>query len=883
MTLAAGSRLGPYEILTPLGAGGMGEVWRARDTKLGREVALKVLPQSVAADAERLARFEREAQLLAALNHPHIAAIYGVEDSTATKALVLELVEGETLAERVARGALPIEETIAIARQVAEALEAAHERGVIHRDLKPANIKLTPDGEVKVLDFGLAKALDPASSSAPLASPTLMNSPTLTAAGTQLGVILGTAAYMSPEQAKGRPVDKRADVWSFGVVVWEMLTGRRLFERESVPETLGAIFQQEIELDALPPVTPPALRELLARCLERDPRQRLRDIGEARIALAQSMTRPAEARAPARGLGWRERAAWLAAIAGAAIALFAVLAPRGRGTAEPGGASPQVTLARLTDLPGAERNPDLSPDGRQFVYDRLVAGKRDIYLQRVGGDRAIDLTASSVADDYQAAFSPDGEYIAFRSERDGGGLFLMGATGESVRRLTDNGYNPAWSPDGRAIAYSTEPVEDPYSRSVHSQIHLLEIATGKTRVLVDAIDAIQPAWSADGTRVAFWSNQSGQRDLWMVDARDGSTPTQVAITADAPTDWSPRWSADGRWLYFSSDRGGAMGIWRLAVAAGNTVSGAPQAVVTGMRGLGHVSVSRDGRQLLVMAYDRTSDIALYTIDAPRAEGLRQAALLPRQSLQWCSFSPDAQWLACSLRGAREDLVILRGDGSELRRLTDDAFKDRLPKWSPDARTISFISTRSGKWNYWLIAADGSGLRQLNDVSDYQGAVTWSPDGTRLLVSQTPHFYLYDTAGPVQHPEPFDIAGLDPARLELSAWLPGDRVLVAESDAAGRALNAAMVDLAHRTVERFPITPYGRSFGSVTGLLPGGEIIVRGKESIVAYSPARRTTTVLLPAEEDDILDLTPDGRTLQVERKVVDSDLWSVTLSEDGR
>jgi eukaryotic-like serine/threonine-protein kinase len=879
-----GTRLGAYEITAKLGAGGMGEVWRARDTKLGREVALKVLPQTLAADGERLQRFEREAQLLASLNHPHIAAIYGIEDSTDTKALVLELVEGETLQERIERGAIPLEDALPIARQIAEALEAAHERGVIHRDLKPANVKIQPDGTVKVLDFGLAKALDPTASGSlsPGVSPTLMNSPTLTAAGTALGVILGTAAYMSPEQAKAKAVDKRADVWSFGVVLWEMLSGRRLFERESVPETLGAIFQQEIDLGALPPATPGALRELLARCLERDPRERLRDIGEARIALAHPAPR-AEVSVPATGgSSWRERAAWLTAIASAAIALVAVLAPRAGVGAGSGGPSPQVALARLTDLPGAESNPDLSPDGRQFVYDRLVGGNRDIYLQRVGGDRAIDLTTTSAADDSQAAFSPDGQYIAFRSEREGGGLFLMGATGESVRRLTEDGYNPAWAPDGRTLAYSTEPVDDPYSRSVRSQIHAVEIATGKTRVLVDAIDAIQPAWSADGTQVAFWSNQGGQRDLWMADARPGAAAAPVAITADAATDWSPRWSADGRWLYFSSDRGGAMGMWRLAVGAGSTVSGAPQAVVTGMRGLGHVSVSRDGRELLVMAYDRTSDVALYTIGAQRTEGLRQTALLPRQSLQWCSLAPDAQWLACSLRGAREDLVILRSDGSELRRLTDDDAKDRLPKWSPDGRTISFISTRSGIWNYWLVQSDGSGLRRLSDLQDFQGGAAWSPDGKRILVWQAPHFYLYDATLTMQHPEPFEIEGLDSPGLEVASWLAGDRILIVEGNAAGRALAPAILDLRRRTVDRLPPSLQGRAFGSIAGMLPGGEFVMRAKDGITAYDPARHSATLLLPAEEDDVLDLTPDGRTLQVERKVIDADLWLVTLPEAG-
>src|SRR5512135_229408 len=280
MTLAVGTKLGPYEIQAPLGAGGMGEVYRARDGKLNRDVAIKVLPETLARDADRLARFQREAQVLASLNHPHIAAIYGLEKSGDLEALVLELVGGETLAERIARGPLPVEEALAIARQIADALEAAHERGVVHRDLKPANVKLAPDGMVKVLDFGLAKAL-----AGDASSPDMTHSPTITAQATQAGVVIGTAAYMSPEQARGKAVDKRADIWAFGVVLWEMLTGRRLFEGETVTDVLASVVKEPIRWEALPAATPASLRHLLRRCLDRDPRTRLRDIGEARVTL----------------------------------------------------------------------------------------------------------------------------------------------------------------------------------------------------------------------------------------------------------------------------------------------------------------------------------------------------------------------------------------------------------------------------------------------------------------------------------------------------------------------------------------------------------------------------------------------------------------------
>ncbi len=297
MSVSSGTRLGPYQILAPLGAGGMGEVYRARDTKLGRDVALKVLPLAFAADPERLARFRREAQVLASLNHPGIAAIYGLEESDGVLALVMELVEGPTLAERIAQGPVPLQEALPIARQIAEALEYAHERGVVHRDLKPANVKITGEGTAKVLDFGLAKALDPQESASSL---NLANSPTMGIAPTQAGMILGTAAYMSPEQAKGRPADRRADIWAFGCVLYEMLTGDKAFNGEAISEILAAVMLKEPDWARLPSDSPPTVKRLLRRCLDKDPKRRLRDIGEARIAIEEYLGNPdAETQEPA--------------------------------------------------------------------------------------------------------------------------------------------------------------------------------------------------------------------------------------------------------------------------------------------------------------------------------------------------------------------------------------------------------------------------------------------------------------------------------------------------------------------------------------------------------------------------------------------------------
>ena len=360
MALDPTTRVGPYEIVSPLGAGGMGEVYRARDTRLNREVAIKVLHTHSATDAERMARFNREAQLLASLNHPNIGAIYGLEDALGAQALVMELVEGPTLAERIARGRLAVPDSVAIAIQIAQALEVAHERGIIHRDLKPANIKVTADGTVKVLDFGLAKALDP-----PTALDTnALNSPTLSAHATHAGIILGTAAYMAPEQARGLPVDRRADVWAFGCVLFEMLTGQRPFAGDTVTDTMAAVLSREPEWSSLPEATPDGVRRLLKRCLTKDVKRRLRDLSDARLDLEETIDEPVRRPATAGGTSRRERVAW-----GAAVALLAVIAA-GLGARSFRAATPPAEMrVEITTPPGADAvSIAISPDGQKVVF-----------------------------------------------------------------------------------------------------------------------------------------------------------------------------------------------------------------------------------------------------------------------------------------------------------------------------------------------------------------------------------------------------------------------------------------------------------------------------------------------------------------------------------
>src|SRR5712664_3112773 len=401
MGLTSGTKLGPYEIVAPLGAGGMGEVYRARDTKLGREVALKLLPPLFTADADRVARFEREARLLASLNHAHIGAIYGFEDGGNVPALVLELVEGETLGDRVRRGPLPLSEALTVAQQIADALDAAHRAGIIHRDLKPSNIKITPDGVVKVLDFGLAKAL-----AAEGSGPDLSRSPTLTIGGTTAGVILGTAAYMSPEQARGQPVDKRTDIWAFGCVLFDMLTGTSAFARETVTDTIVAVVGAEPEWKSLPADTPVSIRRLLTRCLQKDARRRLHDIADARIEIEDAITSPAEP-APAPATRRRSRLALSALSLGIATALvlFWVVRDRfGRPAVKP--SPPDARVTRLTDLPGLEESPAISPDGRSVAFTAGVGGKRQIFVQLIAGGAPLQITRDAVDHEFPR-WSPD--------------------------------------------------------------------------------------------------------------------------------------------------------------------------------------------------------------------------------------------------------------------------------------------------------------------------------------------------------------------------------------------------------------------------------------------------------------------------------------------
>jgi len=733
MSLETGTRLGPYEVLGAIGAGGMGEVYRARDTRLKRDVALKVLPDGFATDPDRLGRFHREAELLAQLNHPNIASIYGLEQTDATTAIILELIEGDTLADLIARGPLMMSAALPIARQVAEALEAAHEKGVIHRDLKPANIKVTGDGKVKVLDFGLATVVE---------RPTTHNinathSPTLTLA-TQAGVILGTAAYMSPEQASGAIADKRADVWAFGVVLWEMLTGRRLFDGETVSHTLAYVLTKEPDWTTLPTNTPTSIRRLLRRSLEKDRKRRLPEFATARMELDDALSAPA-GDAPAATVGpapagprWRGMPPW--AFAAAAIIALGMILALWAPWRKAGGAP----LVRVTVDIGADAslvvggapaaNLALSSDGKLLAYVASSGGNAttpQLFVRRLDQLQATSLSGTGNATN--PFFSPDSQWIAFFAD---GKLKKISATGGGAITLCDapNGRGGAWGDDGTIVfAGNSTP---------GSGLLRVREAGGKPEPLTTPRDGETlhrwPQLLGSGKTVLFTAAASAGSfgDANIVVETIPSGPRKIVLRGG----YFGRYLPSGHLIYMHDSTlfAAPFDLDRLEITgqAFPVIEGV--AASTGTGGVQLATSTSGTLAYLAGAYENLA--------APIVWVDRSGQTSPLQSMasNWSNpqFSPDGTRLAIDIAplGASPDVWIYDWQRDTSTRLTFDPGLDLKPVWTPDGKRIVFSSSRSDQATlnlYWQ-RADGTGdAQRLTESKNNQFAASWSPDGRFL--------------------------------------------------------------------------------------------------------------------------------------------------------
>ena len=853
-----------YSVERELGAGGMATVYLAKDLRHDRAVAIKVLRPELAATlgAER---FLLEIKTTAQLTHPNILPLLDSGEADGLLYYAMPFVEGESLRGRLSREKqLPLVEALRITREVADALGHAHSHGVIHRDIKPENI-LLESGHAVVADFGIARAVR--------------------AAGgeklTQTGFTVGTPEYMSPEQAAGNTdLDGRSDLYSLGCVLFEMLSGVMPYSGGTPLEILAK------KLSAPAPrvsvgrkAAPGPVEAVLTKVLATTPEDRFATAGDFVAALeGEPFAKLVTAGARRRRRRFTVAGAALLVVAGASTLLARYLGVLGPGAAV------ISSVSQLTSDPGVEVYPSLSPDGKWILYAGDQSGNREIYLRAAGGENAINLTKDT-ADDDEPAWSADGERIAFRSGRDGGGIFVMGRTGENVHRVTDRGFRPTWSPDGKEIAFVTEDVTlIPQNMFGRSELWVANATTGALRRL-DSTDAVLPAWSPHGYRIAYTKRLGDpmQTDIWTIAAGGGDT---VAVTRDKFIDWNAAWSPDGHYLYFVSDRGGSMNLWRVPIdeRSGKPL-GSPEPITVPTPNLTQISIAAQGREIAYSSVTTAINIQAATFDPVRDTMLGEASWVTTGSRSWVNPdpSPDGQWVTFTHLD-RGDIYVARTDGTGLRRVTGDSALDHMPRWSTDATWLAFFSQlRSSSIQLWKIHPDGSGLQQLTaEPGKTGGWPTWSPDGSRMAASgvlgQGPLWsFVFDPSRAWTSQTPQVLPATDAAipAYYVNSWSPDGRLLC--GGIGPRDNGILTYEFRTRRFERLT------DFGEYPVWLPDSRRILfvsgGGKAFYIVDRVTKQWKKIVSAGR--DVLGpprLTRDGRHIFYSRRVTEADLWMVTL-----
>ena len=881
-----GKTISRYQVTSLLGEGGMGEVHLAYDAKMNRKVALKLLPAQFTQSPDRVARFQRESRAASALNHPNIVTTYEIGIDRGIHFIASEYIEGETIRRRIDRGRLSAKEALEIAIQVASALAAAHEAGIIHRDIKPENLMVRRDGYLKVLDFGLVKLTELGDSDP---------SKSAVSHSTQSGTVLGTINYMSPEQALGQEIDSRTDIFSLGVVLYEMVTGQQPFKGATAASTFDAILNKPpAPLRSSNPDVSIELERIINRALEKDREIRYQTASDFRAVLKRlqrtldsGITASADeatssslsAPSPVVSRWWMRTAIVLVLLAIVVPAtLLVVQMLLGKSSSD----WLKATATKMTSSAGPEYFPSLSPDGKSLVYASRASGNYDIYLKRVGSRKTTNLTEDSPAEETQPAFSPDGKRIAFRRRggSDGGGIFVMTENGESAKRLTDFGYNPAWSPDGKEIVCTENAVETSNRSLIPSRLWIVNSSTGESRNLAIR-DAVQATWSPDGRRLAYWGIHGSQRDIWTV-AVDGGVPVQV--TDDSFVDWNPVWSPDGEYLYFISNRRGVMSVWRVAIdQSTGRARREPEPVPTPSSDAQHISFSSDGTRLAYVQASYAQRIERLTFDPATEKIVGNAAenIDSSGEVTSPSISPDGQVLVCQSSGVHPDIVSLKLGNSILHQLTDEESNEMVPVWSPDGRRIAYYSNKSGAYQIWMMNPDGSGAQEVTSVQA-PGAVlpVWSPDSSRMAFSLFgSKTLIIDLKKSWKHQTPIETVSSEAdgiGHFVAHSWSSDGRCL------AGSGYQTFHIGLFSYSIEAQHYVKISEFGLAPTWLRDNRRLVFYFEDKVFLTDTQSKRPRELFSFAPNSLsgIDISKDNRSIYVSTSKTEADVWMLSLDK---